>query len=140
EWMIYRILLGSLLATSVALLVSSAVVADRIAAAAHRRPAAETGLTAWLSRFFTRRARRIELVLLCGTAVALVWPGLVEYTTTRQVEMHWSRAALASLLLVIAVALGTTSFLLNMIELIEAQRRPAERAAEPDRIRRATPV
>jgi hypothetical protein len=135
EWMIYRILLGSLLTTVVALLVSSAVVADRIAAIAHRRPAAVNGLTAWLSRFFTRRARRFELLLLCGAAVALVWPGLVEYTTTRQVEMHWSRAALASLLLVIAAALGTTSFLLNTIELIAAHQRAAPQARQPDRIR-----
>ena len=140
EWMIYRILLGSLLMTTVALFVSSAVVADRIASVAHRRPAAANGLTAWLSRFFTRRARRFEVVLLCGTAVALVWPGLVEYTTTRQVEMHWSRAALASLLLVIAAAVGTTSFLLNTIELIAAHQRAAQEASQPDRIRRAASV
>jgi hypothetical protein len=42
---------------------------------------------------------------------------------------------LGSLLLVLFVALGTTTFTLNMLELIETQRRPEDRPAPPDRIR-----
>ena len=50
------------------------------------------------------------------------------------VEMHWSRASLASLLVVIAGVLGVTTFLLNMMELITAQRRDAPAVRPPERM------
>jgi hypothetical protein len=113
EFMVYRILLAPLLATASSILICSAVVADRIAARAHDRPAAATGVTGTLSKLFTRRARRIGGVALLGAAVATVWPGLLEYVGTGEVTMHWSRAVLASLLVVLAVVLGAATFLLS---------------------------
>ena len=59
EWMTYRMLLASLLATTVAILVCAAMLAERIAASAHDRAPASSGLTGALARLFTRRARRI---------------------------------------------------------------------------------
>jgi hypothetical protein len=135
EWMIYRILLASLLSTLVAILLCSAVVADRIAGVAHGRPATASGLTGAVARLFTRRARRIGGLVLLAAAVALMWPGIVEYTTTGHVTTHWSRAVLASLLLVVAVALASTTFLLNMMVLIQDSRSNELRSPEPDRTR-----
>jgi hypothetical protein len=51
--------------------------------------------------------------------------------------MHWSRAVLGSLLVVLFVALGTTTFTLNMLELIQTQQTPEEGRQPPDRVRRA---
>ena len=51
--------------------------------------------------------------------------------------MHWSRAMLSSLLVVGAVMLGVTSFLLHMLELIAAQRDGLRALRPPDRIRPA---
>ena len=67
----------------------------------------------------------------------VTWPGIVQYASTGHVVMHWSRAVLASLLVVLFVALGTTTFTLNMLELIQAQRRPDASASPPDRVRPA---
>ena len=137
EWMIYRILLASLLATLVVLLLCAAVVAERIAAAAHGREVARRGLTAFVSRAFTRRARRVLGSGLGVAALAIVAPGIVEYMGTGEVEMHWSRAVLSSLLLVMATAFGVSTFLLNMLELIETTRGEPATLPPPDRVRRA---
>jgi len=134
EWMIYRILFASLLTTASALVVCAAAVADRIAVLAHQRPLARSGVTALLGRLFTRRARWIGGGLLVAAALAVTGPGLVQYALTGRVEMHWSRAVLGSLLGVLLVALCTTTFTLNMLELIQTQRTPEDLALPPDRI------
>jgi hypothetical protein len=135
EWMIYRILVASLLAIASALIVCAAAVADRIAVLAHERPLARSGATALLGRLFTRRARRTFGSALLLAALVVVWPGIVEYATTGHVVMHWSRAVLGSLFVALFVALATTTFTLNMLELIEAQRAPGDPTAPPDRLR-----
>lgn len=136
EWMIYRVLLASLLATIVAILVCSAVVADRIAVLANTRPAHASGATALLARLFTPRLRLVVAPGLVALGLFIVWPGVVEWFSTGEVYMHWSRAALASLLVVIAVAHAAAVFLLGMMELIRQRRAPGA-APPPDRVRQA---
>jgi len=135
EWMIYRILLASFLATGTALLVCGAIVAERIAALASRR-AHGAGLARWLEGLFNRRSRRLVGSLLVVVAVAVAWPGIVEYLTTGAVDLHWSRAVLAALLLVLAMVLAITTFLLNMTDLIQARLADEGAADQPDRVRR----
>lgn len=137
EWMIYRILLAWLLAVASALVVCAAAVADRIATLAHERPLARSGATWLLGRLFTRRSRWLGSAALLTAALAVTWPGLAQVATSGDVTMHWSRAVLGALLVVLFVALGTTTFTLNMLELIETQRRPEDRPHPPDRIRPA---
>lgn len=133
EWMIYRMLLSSLLATVTSVLVMAAVLADRIAAAAYGRKVGEGWITGVVVRLFGRRNRRIGSIALIGAAVAIVWPGIVEYSLLGTVHMHWSRAVLASLLLVLALMLAVTTFLVHMMELIEVQRVAGEPPRPPDR-------
>jgi hypothetical protein len=71
---------------------------------------------------------------LLAAAVVIVWPGIVEFVTTGEVEMHWSRAMLASLLVVIAAMLAVTTFLLNMMTLIEAEGAKTVAERPPERI------
>ena len=134
EWEIYRILLASLLFTVSAILTCSAVVAERIAATAHGRAPAASGVTGTIARLFTSRMRFFGSTALVAVAVVIVWPGIVEFLTTGEVEMHWSRAMLSSLLVVIAVMLGVTTFLLNMMTLIEYEGTEAVPKRPPERI------
>jgi hypothetical protein len=136
--MIYRVMLASLLGTLSAVVVCSALVSERVAALFHRRPIASRGVTGQLARLLSRGTRRWAIVGLLAAALVSSWPGMVQYLSTGQVDMHWSRAMLSSLLVVIAVMLVITSFLLHMLELVAAQRddlRGAQRP--PDRIRLA---
>jgi hypothetical protein len=139
EWMIYRLLLASLLVTIGSIGVMSSVVADRIAARAHGRDPTALGLSGWVSGLFTRRGRRVALVALLIPAFALVYPGLVEYVSSGHVEMHWSRAVLASLMVVLVTVFGITVFLLHMLELIDKQLGGATASRLPERIHAARP-
>ena len=62
---------------------------------------------------------------------------MVQYVTTGEVYMHWSRAMLSSLLVVGVVMLGITAFLMHMLELIAAQRDGLRTMRPPDRMRPA---
>ncbi len=132
EWMIYRLLLSSLLATIAASTVLAAVVAERIAAAAHERAPERGGVRKLVAGAFNRR---IAIVLLLGSAVVISWPGILEYMTTGEIQMHWSRAALSSLLVMLATIFGITTFLLHMMNLIDARRSVGLTAHPPDRSR-----
>jgi hypothetical protein len=137
EWMIYRLLLASMLATAVALLVCGAVIAERIVALSGRRDVASSGVTGAIARLFSRRGRLIAGGLMTAAAVVVAWPGIVQYLRTGTVDIHWSRAVLAALLLVLTMVLGITSFLLNMMALIDLRLREPGDVAPPDRVRPA---
>jgi len=132
--MIYRVMLASLLGTLSAIVVCSAAVSERMAALVHRRAVASRGVTGWLERLLSRGARRGLIAALVAGAVVTSWPGIVQYLSTGQVEMHWSRAMLSSLLVVVAVVLGVTSFLIHMLELVAAQQHDPRAMRPPDRI------
>jgi hypothetical protein len=51
--------------------------------------------------------------------------------------MHWSRAALPALLVLLAVALAMSAFLLDMLDAIERQRAGISHLRPPDRVRPA---
>jgi hypothetical protein len=140
EPMIYRVMLASLLGTLFGIVVCSALVSEQIAALVHRRPFTRAGWTGRLGRLLSRRVRRIAISLLVIVAVAICAPGIAQYLTTGEVEMHWSRAMLSSLLVVGAVMLGITSFLVHMLEVIGAQRDGLGAVRPPDRMHPARGV
>ena len=105
-----------------------------MAALVHRRPFTTVGVTGQLGRLLSRRVRRVAIPLLVAVAVAVSWPGIVQYLSTGEVAMHWSRAMLSSLLVVGASMLGITAFLVHMLELIAAQRDGLGAVRPPDRM------
>ncbi|MGH0028720.1 MAG: glycosyltransferase family 2 protein [Myxococcota bacterium] len=133
EPMIYKVLMASLLTTFAGIVGCAAIVADRVAAAAHYRPATRDGVIGWVSPLFSSRWRLWGVASLAAVAVLVSLPGIGEWLTEGEVAMHWSRAAFSSLMLMLAAMLGVTSFLLNMVELIEANRLNAPTIAPPDR-------
>jgi hypothetical protein len=137
EPMIYRVMLASLLGTLSALVVCSALISERVAALFHRRAIASRGVTGLLERLLSRGNRRWSIAVLGLVAFASSWPGIVQYVTTGEVVMHWSRAMLSSLIVVVAMMLGITSFLIHMLDLAATQHSGASAVRPPDRIRRA---
>jgi hypothetical protein len=135
ETMIHRVLLALLCGTGVALLAPAAALAEQIAAIAHGRPPARTGLTGLLRRALSRRAALAAATALGAAAVAISLPGLLEVASGSAVTMHWSRAMLSSLLVVLAMALGTAVFLSETIDWIRAARAAPAALATPDRVR-----
>jgi glycosyltransferase involved in cell wall biosynthesis len=140
EWMIYRLLLASLLASTAAFGVATAVVAERVAALAHGRAPRASGPTALASRVLRSPHGWWIALALCSAAAVIVWPGAREYFETAHVTMHWSRAAAASLLVLLAVAFAMSAFLLAMLGGIERARAGLGRLRPPDRVRPARRV
>jgi len=134
EWVIYRVLMASLLATVAGLIVCAAVVADRIAAVAHGRWASSQAAT-WLHALFAPRLRALLQGVLIVSGLLIVRPGLIEYLQTGHVNMHWSRAVLGSLLLVASTMLGVTSFLLRMMDYIDSAKYKPGYLRPPERVR-----
>ena len=101
---------------------------------AHGRPPATVGPTGWVTGLFNRRNRNLLTAAFLTLAVAISAPGAWQYVTSGQVEMHWSRAALSSLLVVLVAIFGITTFLVHMMELIESQQRELAPLRPPDRV------
>ena len=138
EWMIYRVLVSSLLASASAGLVCTAIVAERISAVAFARPLTTRGLTGLLTRWVrSAQVARLTALLLALVALLVALPGLEEYVASGHVVMHWSRAILASLLLTVGATLVTSTFLLGLMDLISAQRAGGPGVRPPDRLRPA---
>jgi hypothetical protein len=138
EWMIYRVMMCSLLVTAAAGLACTAAVAEYISAIAFSRDVATRGMTGLLTRWIGSPARaRLTAIPLVLLATLVAWPGIEQYLATGRVEMHWSRAMLASLLLVITATSLTGTFLMGLMDLISAQRWGGSGVRPPERIRLA---
>lgn len=135
EGMIMRILLASLAATLASLLGAVAIVVDRIAVVAHRRPAEDVTLAARLARLVRDPTGLLFIPALLALAFAMVFPGLLQFLFGDHITMHWSRAVLASLLVVVAVIHGATWFVVALTELIRVQISPSVTESTPDRVR-----
>jgi hypothetical protein len=135
EWMIYRVLLASLLTTVAVVVGCTAAVAERMAALLHGRDTIPSSWIGWVSSALSGRRFWLGVASLGAVAVAFVWPGLLEYAATGHVNIHWSRVVMASLLLVVAAAFSSSVVLMELLELIRAQRRETDVLAQPDRVR-----
>lgn len=116
EWMIYRFVVAFLLGSAGVLALSEATVANRMSELVLDR-----GRPPWWMSFLTRSfrgvPRTILVFILGGASLALVWPGLVEYVSTGQVTLHWSRVFVAAFALLIAFQSILTGMLLRIMTL-----------------------
>jgi len=134
EWMIYRVLLASLLLSMAGLLVAAGVLADRITATLRQGRPPAPGIHPWLRGIFSRGPRGCVAAALFAVGIGVAWPGVVQFVTTGHVDMHWSRAVLAALCCALLGVLGVTGLLLDTLDLIWVQREKRAPARPPDRI------
>jgi glycosyltransferase involved in cell wall biosynthesis len=123
EWMIYRFMACFMLGATGFLLLSAAVLAHRMADLGLRR-GRRNGETIWLSllpRLFRGKALGAFLVTTLAGSVMILWPGVVEYVSTRHVSMHWSRLIVASFGLLLCAQAVVTWILLGVIEIWKGQ-------------------
>lgn len=145
EFMIYRLLLCGFLFTSSFILVSAGVLSEHMLSLVYRRKRASfwSQLSALL---FSRRNLWLYAGASALAALALVWPGLVEYARTAHVTLHWSRVMVAVFLLqtgVLAIVHAVTHEVVNLWRgqldyavardrvAVAEQRRNADRPSRP---------
>jgi glycosyltransferase involved in cell wall biosynthesis len=134
DWMIYRFVLCLLLGGVGFTLLCSAVIADALFGLTKKRRRWQAFGSKLLHDIFSKRVLLTFSGLISLGAVLLVWPGIVEYFSTRHVTMHWSRVIGAAFGFLIATECIVTASLLRIIRLWEdflvSQRREPADAAE----------
>jgi glycosyltransferase involved in cell wall biosynthesis len=116
EWMVYRFVVAFLLGSAGVFASSVAALVSQLSELALER----RERTFWMSlliRSFRGVRVTVLVVLLVAGSVALVWPGLVEYASTRHVTLHWSRVMVAAFGLLVAFQALLTGVLLRITTL-----------------------
>ncbi len=116
EWMIYRFVVAFLAGTIGFLSLSAAAIATRMTDLRDRSPE-RTFWEAGIARLFQSRFSAAGAIALSLGAVALLWPGIVEYLSTGQLTMHWSRVIVAAFALLLAFQTLMTRLLLRIIHI-----------------------
>jgi glycosyltransferase involved in cell wall biosynthesis len=116
EWMIYRFVVAFLFGSIGFLSLSAAAIATRMTDLRDRRPD-RTFWEAGIARLFQSRFSAAGAIALSLGAVALLWPGIVEYLGTGELTMHWSRVIVAAFALLLAFQTLMTRLLLRIIHI-----------------------
>ena len=116
EWMIYRFVVAFLFGSIGFLCLSAAAIATRMTDLRLRSPD-RTFWEAGIARLFESPVLAAGAIALGVGAVALLWPGIVEYLGTGQLTMHWSRVIVAAFALLLAFQGLITRVLLRIIHI-----------------------
>jgi len=116
EWMIYRFVVAFLFGSIGFLCLSAAAIATRMTDLRLRSPD-RTFWEAGIARLFESPVLAAGAIALGVGAVVLLWPGIVEYLSTGQLTMHWSRVIVAAFALLLAFQGLITRVLLRIIHI-----------------------
>ena len=116
EWMIYRFVVAFLLGGAALFsLIAAALVSQmsRLVVDRFRSPR----WAGYLVSVFRGPSVAILVTLVFSLSLALVWPGLVEYTRTGHVTLHWSRVMVSAFGMLVAFQATLTAILLRVTTL-----------------------
>jgi glycosyltransferase involved in cell wall biosynthesis len=114
EWMIYRFIVAFLFGSIGFLSLSAAAIATRMTDLRLGNPD-RTFWEAGIARLFESPFSAAGVIALGVGAVALLWPGVVEYWSTGGLTMHWSRVIVAAFALLLVFQGLITRVLLRVI-------------------------
>lgn len=118
EWMIYRFLVGVLLASVAVLLLCSSHLARKAADISLSTNPVEDRYTSLVGRLFRGRWFWAVPVLLTLSGVALVWKAWIGFLETGEVYEHWSRFVVMLFFLLVSAILVATKFLDHCLNLL----------------------
>jgi glycosyltransferase involved in cell wall biosynthesis len=114
DWMIYRFIVGLLLGAMGFTLLCSAVIADELFGLTNKRRWTSFS-SQLLHQVFSKGSLLTISALSVLVSAVLVWPGVVEYFTTRHVTLHWSRVIVAAFGFLVATECVVTASLLRIV-------------------------
>ena len=71
----------------------------------------------------------IFVVLCVSIAIALLWPGIVQYVASGRCSLHWSRLVVGAFCLLASFQALVTAVLVQLVKLWAAQKRSADTRA-----------
>ncbi|GIX03939.1 MAG: hypothetical protein KatS3mg113_0945 [Planctomycetaceae bacterium] len=126
DWMIYRFVVCSLLASAAWTLVLATVIAHRTAQLSQRRSEAIPFWPALMGSLFSARTLSVLAPLFGVIGTVFVLPGLQEWVTTGRVtQLHWSRLLAGGLCWQLAIETWVFALLQVIVSLWVGQRQTA---------------
>lgn len=116
EWMIYRFVVAFLLGgAGLFALIATALVSQMSRLVLDRQE--RSFWTKLLVSAFRGPSVVLAVIALFAASLVLVWPGLLEYTSTGHVTLHWSRVFVAAFGMLVAFQAALTAILLRVTAL-----------------------
>lgn len=122
DWMIYRFSVCSLLASFGLLLLLATALTNRAARLSRRRIDANPFWPALTSSVLQGPMLTVLLAFLGAASLFFLWPGLVEWSTTGKVNLHWSRLLAGTFCLFSALQTAVFAVLLRVVGIWAGER------------------
>jgi glycosyltransferase involved in cell wall biosynthesis len=122
EWMIYRFIVCFLLGSMGFFLLCAAVLANRMVFLGPKRRDGDSFAVNLFSHLFRGVPLAVFSALMLVGSLVLAWPGVVEYVTTRQITLHWSRIMVAAFGLMLLFQALVTAVMLRLVDLWKYQK------------------
>ncbi|MCR4412124.1 MAG: glycosyltransferase family 2 protein [Thermoguttaceae bacterium] len=130
EWMIYRFMICGLVGSAGYQLLAGAALTHRLATFGPRRRAAESFWASLAAAFFAGRGVWALGAVLLAASALLLWPAVVQYATTGEVTLHWSRFMTAVFGLLLCAQSAVAGVLVRVVDLWRAQVGPRGRTRD----------
>jgi glycosyltransferase involved in cell wall biosynthesis len=131
EWMIYRFVVCHVLGSFALLLLLATALSNEMASFGPRRREATPFWPALISVLLRWPAVGVLIGVLCTASVLFLWPGIVEFVSTRTVQMHWSRLIVGAFTVFSAAQTAVFALLMKVISIWQRERESG-RHAESD--------
>jgi hypothetical protein len=127
EWMIYRFVVCHLLGSFGLMLLLASALVNRMAQFGPRRSAATAFWPSIITALLRGRFLGAILTGLLALSAFFLWPGIVEYTTTARITLHWSRLLAGAFTFLSAMQTAVFALLIEVVSLWMRQRTDLER-------------
>jgi glycosyltransferase involved in cell wall biosynthesis len=121
EWMIYRFVACFLLGASGFLLLCAAVLSTRMARFGPKRNDRDSFWISLIAHLFEGKTLAVFVVVCLIGSLVLLAPGVVEYASTRQITLHWSRIIVGAFGLLLVFQTLVTAVLLRILSIWKYQ-------------------
>ncbi len=123
EWMIYRFVACFLLGAFGLALLGATALANQMAQFSRRRPDAGMFWPSITASLFSGKSLFVIMLALLAMSIGFIWPGIVEYATTRQVSLHWSRLTAGAFCMLSMLQMGIFALLIKVVSIWAYQAR-----------------
>jgi glycosyltransferase involved in cell wall biosynthesis len=130
EWMIYRFVVCWLLGAFSLLLLLSASLANHMSDLGPRRRQAIPFWPRLIAMILQGWGLSVIVIILGLAGTLLLWPGIVEYVSTRHISLHWSRLLSGAFAFYSMLQTIVFAVLLKTVSLWVEHRRFFDREAE----------
>lgn len=129
EWMIYRFVACYMLGSFSLMLLLATALVYQMAGFGPRRGSASSFWPFLVASVMRGPALAVLLAALLAVTAAFLWPGIVEYTTTGHVDLHWSRLVAGAFSLSCALQTAVFAFVLKVLAVWRSQQKRAPTSA-----------